>query len=137
MALHSIKDWSIIFGSQEISKIAEEGISISFNGEGFTQTIGLKGEVAINQDSNESGTVTLNLLSTSESNNYLSGLYITAKEGGQVEYPLVIRDQNGSTLYTSTDAVIKRIPDSTKAKETGTNSWEIICGTLTGYEGGN
>lgn len=137
MALHSIKDFSIIYGARDITGLAEDGVSIAFNGEGYTQTVGAQGEVSLNLDANESATVTINLLSTSDSNDYLSNLYQLGRNGGTKEYPLILRDQNGNTLYTSSDAVIKRIPDTTKGKETGTNPWEIICGHLVGYEGGN
>lgn len=133
---YSFKDHSVILGSQEITGFSEDGVQIEFNGEGFTDTVGLDGEVATNLDANQSGTVTLNLLQSSSSNAYLSGLYQTAREGGQIAYPLVIRDQFGKTVYTCADAKVKRIPNTSRVRETGAVPWAIICGTLKGFEGG-
>lgn len=137
MKRYSVKDYSIIFAGQAISGFAEEFFEVGFNGEGFTQTVGADGEVATNDDANESGTVTLNLLQTSASNEFFSTIFRTAKEGGQLHHDLLIRDANGKTEYVSADAVVKRIPDTSRGKEAGSNGWEILCGHLKGFEGGS
>jgi C4-type Zn-finger protein len=134
---YSFKDHSIVFGTQELTGIHSDGIDIAFNGEGIVPTVGADGEHAFNIDADQSATVTVNLLQSSSSNEYLSGIYNTAKQGGQLEFPLIIRDQFGKSIYSSSSAAIKRIPDTTRAKEIGAVGWEIVCGQLEGIEGGS
>ncbi len=133
----STKDHSIVLGGQVLTGFGpDDFIEIAFNGEGYTQVIGADGEVAVNQDADESATVTVNLLQTSTGNAFLSTLYNAAREGGQLTHDFLFRDANGLTLYTSADAVVKRIPDTTRGKEAGSNAWEILLGVLKGFEGG-
>lgn len=135
---YSSKAHSVVLAGQFLTGFGpDDFIEIAFNGEGYSQTIGSDGEVAINEDADESATVTINLLQTSQSNEFLSSLYKSAKEGGQLTHDFLMRDTNGKTLYSSADAVVKRVPDSTRAKAAGVNAWQILCGHLKGFEGGS
>jgi hypothetical protein len=137
MARYALEDYNISYGTESITGLAEEAFSISFNGKN-TMTIGSKGEGSYNITSDNSATVTINLLQTSSSNAYLSGLLNIAKQNnGVASYPLVINDSNGTTIYSCTDAVIESIPDTSRGRETGTNGWIILCTNLLGVEGGN
>ena len=134
---HSVKDYSIVFAGQQLTGFGpDDFFEVAFNGEGYTQTVGSDGEVAVNQDADESGVVTVNLLQTSVSNEFLSQIYQSARDGGQLQHDLLIRDANGKTAYSSADAVVKRVPDTSRGKEAGTNGWQILCGHLKGFEGG-
>lgn len=135
---YSVKDYSIVFAGQFLSGFGpDDFFEVAFNGEGFSQTVGVDGEVAVNQDADESATVTVNLLQTSSSNEFLSTIYQSAREGGQLQHDLLIRDSNGKSVYTSADAVVKRVPDTSRGKEAGVNAWQILCGHLKPFEGGS
>ena len=133
--VHSFKGYSVILGSQEITGFHENGIEVTPDGEGYTKTVGIDGFVVFNDDANESATFTLNLLQTAPSNGYLSGIFIAAKEGGVVEHPFLIRDENSNTIYTSPNAVVKQIPPSTKVGEVDVLPWQILCGKVVSFEG--
>lgn len=136
MARYALEDINISYGVQALTGLADDALSVSYLGEN-TMTIGSKGEASYNITSDKSADVTVNLLQTSPSNAYLSNLFNIAQAGGQAGYPLVINDSKGGTLYTCSDAVISKIPDTSRGRETGTNSWLIKCGRLLGQEGGN
>lgn len=134
---HSVKDYSIVFAGQHLSGFGPDSFfSVDFDGEGYTKTVGSDGEVAFNEDADESGVVTIQLLQTSSSNEFLSQIYQSAREGGQLHQDLLIRDANGKTSYSSADAVVKRVPNTSRGKEVGVNEWQIICGHIKAVEGG-
>lgn len=111
-------------------------ISIVQDEDLFNATTGADGEVARIKNNNRMATLTINLLSTSGSNDVLSGLYnadVVANEG---VFPLVVKDNNGATTHFSSAAWISKLPDVNYSTEEESKSWELKLASVDGFVGG-
>lgn len=104
----------VTYGAHRIEGFADQGDAISWSADGDSITItqGPDGELAINKMLDKPATLTLRLMSTSTSIDYLSGLRNVQKQPGFLgPYPAcsVVDANTGSTL-TADQAWITKAP---------------------------
>lgn len=135
---YSPKKVSVVIGGFIISGYAEGSfVKVEYEDDAFTKVTGADGETSRTHSANISGTITLTLLQTSESNDVLSGLHIADRLSLQGVVPVLIKDNNGTTFAGAPEAWIKKMPESEFAKEMGEREWVIDCGALLYTTGGN
>lgn len=98
-----------------------------------TLTKGMRdaGGWSLNKDS--SGTITLVLLGSHPDNDILAALHLTRRE-----FPVLLKDNGGSTLAFSRSSRFVKMPDKVMgAVETQDVTWTIVCDKLELFTGGN
>lgn len=129
---------SLIFKDHLISGYATGTfINIAHNADGFTVTKGTDGETARTMTNDDSVTITLTLMQTSQSNDVLSGFHkedrSTGRGYGQVEF----KDNMGTTEGGGSDAFIMSYADVTYANDVQAREWRIYVPNYSGIVGSN
>lgn len=113
-------------------------ISLAFDEDQFTKNVGADGEVSRTKTNNESGTATLTLKQTSDTNDVLSGLALADKVSNSGVVPLMIKEiGSGKTLVFTQAAWVQKIPDITYSKGIEVRAWTIATAQLDVFVGGN
>lgn len=128
---------SITFGANIVTDFAD-GDFVSITGEdNFELVQGADGsENRINKNRNGYD-VTITLSQTSITNDLLTVQFFIDKNTNAGKLPLIIKDLNGTTLFFSPQAYIKRIPDMTDGDSLGTREWNFRAPQATYILGGN
>lgn len=99
-------------------------------------TVGAGGEGCFIKSADRSGEVTLTLLRSSRSNDILSALY-KQQEILPVPQPLFAKDGLGTSIVSGVEALIKKMPDLSFAKDMSTVEWVFLVAELETFIGGN
>jgi hypothetical protein len=127
----------ITFGPIIMTNFAD-GSFIEISGKGgFEEQQGADGsENRINK--NVTGyDVKVTLQQTSITHEALSVAYDIDKLTNQGKQPLTIKDLNGTSLFSSMQAYLKKKPDTTRGNSLGAYSWEFRAPHATYNVGGN
>ncbi len=123
----------VTFISTNLAGFADgQFIGVTKNEDGMTLKVGADGESAVAINANESGRVTLTLLNTSASNDFLS-LQAALRSRGALQ----IKDLSGRLLVNAEDMWIVKVADVNKSKEVETNAWVFETGELVMANNGN
>jgi hypothetical protein len=129
---------SVVLGGAIMSGYAEDGfVKIEVATEAFTKHVGADGEVSRTRNTDKSGTITLKLKQTSDSNDVLSALYNTDITTLQGYLPVIVKDNVGRTLAAGSSAWIQKLPEAEFGKEIGDREWIIEVADLQYFVGGN
>lgn len=105
----------------------------------FSTKVGVGGNVTRSRNHNRSGTVTITLMQTSESNDRLTEIHkadLAAPNGAGVG-SFTMQDIGGTTIFTAAKAWIEADPDATFEAEAGTRDWVIAYELLDATHGSN
>lgn len=132
-------DVQIILGTTPISGFADGTfISVSMDENQFTKTVGADGNVSRSKSNNRTGTATLTLQQTSQSNDFLSALQAADELANGGAVPMMIKEiGSGSTLVFTQAAWIEKLPDVSYSKDIEDRSWTIATAQLQTFIGGN
>ena len=102
-------------------------VTISYNADFSTPTVGADGEVALALNPDQTGTVTFELIDTSMGAKRLAGLYgIQRTADTPFRGPLIISDPTGATLVASTNAHLQAIGEGSLGSGNGTRSFTFF-----------
>lgn len=107
------------------------------DGDTFTKYVGVDGEVSRGRNRNKAGNAALTLAQTSATNDLLSSVQEVDELTGAGVYPFTIKDLNGTTLFFSPEAWIKKPPDTEYGKEIGPREWLFDTGKVETFTGGS
>lgn len=105
----------------------------------FSTKVGVGGNVVRTRNHNRSGTLTITLMQTSESNDRLTQIHaqdLAAPNGAGVG-SLTVQDIPGTSLFTAAKAWIENDPDAGFDMEAGTREWVIGYELLDAKHGSN
>lgn len=111
-------------------------ISLARNEDAFTLVVGAGGEATRSQNRNRSGTITVTLMATSQTNDILSVIATADELSGIGVAPFFITEFNGTTAAIAKTAWIKKMPTLERAKEAGTVEWVFETDCLQEFAGG-
>lgn len=132
------KKVSVVFGVQPISGFADgEFVTVERNEDTFSILVGADGEACRSKNSNKSGKVTIRLMASSQSNDYLSELQLADEISGNSPSPLQIKDSFGTSIHTAVTAWVVKSPTSAYGKDSGTREWVIETDELVAFVGGS
>lgn len=132
------KEVSVIVGSQPIGGFGDgDMVTITRNEDAWSMIVGATGETTRSKNANKSGTFTITLLASSESNDYLSELQLADELSGTATFSVYVKDNFGRSLYSAATAWIKKQADGSFGKESGTREWTIETDELIMFAGGN
>lgn len=117
----------------------DEFCSIEQNEEDFVIVVGTDGEVTRSKTNNQSAKVMITLMQSATVNAALSALNNLDKAAGNGAGvgPILIKDRQGTSLYTGAKAWIAKPPDAKFAKKAGPRVWELHVAALKRLDGGN
>ena len=123
------KKVNVIVGGRVITGFASDGVvTLAKSEDSVTPSVGAKGDVAYSENANESGTVSLTLMSTSSSLSYLHDL-----EAKRRAVNVSITDANDDTAFTMNEdnCRITKMPDVARQKEQATVTVTIFVPSMT------
>ena len=124
VASYDPKKVNLVLNGKIITGFASDSmITIARNEDTVTTQVGVKGDVAYNENANESGTITVTLMGTSSSLPYVRSLALKRKE-----VSLMIVD--ASVNVAEERCRVIKPPDITRAKEIGSESVSIFVPSL-------
>lgn len=111
-------------------------VKVSRNADQVTLQVGADGESTAALSQNRSGRITMTLQQSSPLNDVFSALSdaLEARTGGFV--PVIVKDNNGTTLASAKKAWIVKRPETGFAKEPETREWIFETGNLVLTVGG-
>lgn len=121
-----------ITGFPEGSKVTAER-----DADAWQKTIGTDGDVARAKSNNRGGAITISLLQTSLSNDYLTGLAALDELSNAGVVPVLVKDLAGTTLAFAPEAWIKKLPGIDAQTTVGARQWIFDTGNLNLVVGGN
>ena len=123
------KKVNVIVGGRVITGFASDGVvTLAKSEDSVTPSVGAKGDVTYSDNANESGTVSLTLMSTSSSLSYLRDL-----EAKRRAVNVSITDANDDTAFTMNEdnCRITKMPDVARQKEQATVTVTIFVPSMT------
>lgn len=127
-----------MFGAVQITGYADGTyITAERISDAFASVAGAGGEVARVRMRDRRGSVKFTLMASDPCNDLLSALAAQDEADGTGIGALSIRDGNGTTVCTATNAWIKKLPSTEFAKDLPNREWELECETLEMFVGGN
>ena len=128
----------ITFRRHPITGIAEDTfLTISRTEDTFIEKTGCSGETTRSKSNNRSGTARVVLMQSSPDNDFLSKCALLDENGNAGVGEFSAKDINGTSLFFSSQAYVKRPPESGFGKEVGNREWTIFCADLNIVVGGN
>lgn len=105
----------------------------------FTSVVSLDGQVTRSKTNDNRYEVGVVLMSSSESNGFLSALHIADKlaNNGAGVGAFLIEDLNGTTLYAAPECWISKMPDQEIGQEAQEIEWQIYVANMVAFIGGN
>ena len=128
---------SVIVGAHIVTGFADGTfVSVERNNQTFELVSGASGETARSKSNDRSGTITITLLQTSESNSVLQGFATADELSNSGKFPVIVKDNNGESLYEATEAWIQQPATAEFSKEISEREWVLETGQLIMASGG-
>ncbi len=103
----------------------------------WSLTVGTDGEATRSKSNNRSGTITITLLNSSDSNTVLDGFANSDEVSNAGVVTVFIKDNSGTTLATAEQAWVQRKASTEFAREATEREWVLRTGELILSPGGN
>lgn len=126
----------VIWANQIFTNFTEDGPTVAFNNEHATLTMGLAGKGSRSLNNDRSGRITLPLIASADENDLLSVQYNLDRLQGVAVYPFLMKDENGTSLYTAETAWIVQAPEAQAGVEVGTREWILESDNIQYFTGG-
>jgi len=134
---YSPEDISISVFGRNLQNLADSMVKIAYSEDAFTYSVGGDGEGTRNKNPNRSGTIVVTLKGSSDDNLVLSSLAAGDYISKLGTFAVMVKDNNGTSLYTAAEAWIQKIADADFSKEVTDREWTIMCNKLVMVNGGN
>lgn len=132
---------SMIFMGIPINSGYDDGVFLEIEQEedDFKHKVGTDGETTRSKTNNANADVKLHLMQTSSGNALLSAINNVDKLGqnGAGVGPMLVRDRQGTSLYTAAHCYVRKPPDVKFAREPSDRVWTLHCTDLIRLDGGN
>lgn len=128
---------SVVFGTSPVVGFAEDTmINIEIEDPQYNNNTDIHGNVTRYKVNKNTAKITLTLTQESSSNELLSNYAELDRVSDAGSFPVMIKDPNGTTLFTSTSAYVEQIPTIEYGAEAKTREWVVKATSVTKYIGG-
>ena len=135
---YDFKEVVMTFGGIPFTGFSDgTSITISRNGDLFTKKKGNDGSIDRSNNNAFDFEVSVVLKQTSITNDLLSTASYADQLSNKGTAPLLIKDLNGTTLFTAPQAWVKKDPDDEFAGEISDREWTFDTGASVKFTGGN
>lgn len=116
-----------------------EFLTIEQEAQDFETKVGTDGEVTRSKTNNRHAIIKVKLMQSSDGNAALSAINNVdiAASGGLGIGPMLIKDLQGTTLYTAAKCWIAKPPDVSFDRTATAREWTLECAQLLRLDGGN
>ncbi len=129
MSTISLKDVSLIVDGAPVQGLAPEGVTLAFTNEIFTHVPGVNSSTRL-KNVDLSGTITINLLSTSSSNNTFKGIIDEDMETNNKRFGLQITDNISGEKYSAINAYFTKRADAAFSNDSNNRVYTILVPKL-------
>lgn len=137
MKTYDPKNVSIIIGSHIVSGFADGTfINVERRNPTWSLVAGASGETERSKSNDKSGRITLTLLQSSASNDILSGFAQSDELDNSGTFPLLMKEDTGTTIIEATEAWCTKPSNTPYGKESQGREWVIETGELVMVVGG-
>jgi len=127
----------VIVGTSPINGFSEDSIiTIEMEDPQYVVSTDISGAPTRFKVNKSIAKVTIRLTQTSPSNDLLSSYVELDRVSNAGVFPLMIKDNNGTSLFTSTAAYVDQVPSMEYASETKDREWVIKATNVTKFIGG-
>lgn len=112
-------------------------VEVERSGDAVALLVGTQGEYAFALNRDKSGTITLHLMQTAQSNDVLWAMALADEQGGAGGRPFSLEDLNGRTLVSSDEVRVLKLPNIGYSNEVSPREWKLVAGALDIRVGGN
>lgn len=132
MQTYSFSDISLLVQGTEMTGFDEgdDVIVLDRLNDSAAHTVGADGEMTVSLSTDRSGSVVFRLLSSSNSNAFLSGLIATQENGAFVPVFVQMKDNRNTDLGSGTQGYILRPAPMTRGSNVSSQEWTIIVERL-------
>lgn len=134
LPVYSAREVRVIWGFPMDGFSGDNIVKMSYNSDLTTETVSADGKLATSVTPDRTGTITVELMATSESNRILSALL--AYQNNQPNTAAILKtdfavlDPSGSVLCYARQAYLKKAPEVGLGVETGTYEWTFCTEKL-------
>jgi len=131
---------SMFYGPIQMQGFAQDSaIGVEHDEDDWTLVVGVDGEGTRSKTSNRSATITVSLMQSSEVNDLLSAqrLLDINTPGGTGGQPIIIKDNNGTTLFACETAWIQKPPAAELNREATGREWVFRTDNVDALHGSN
>lgn len=111
-------------------------VTVERASETFTKVVGAYGEVARVKSADRSGSMTITLMQTSNSNLFLNGLANQDEQSSDGIVAIQVKDSTTNTIINANEAWIKTKPKAEFGKDMGNREWVFELADVTLNHGG-
>lgn len=132
MKQYSFLDTILLVNGVEITGYDEgdDVINLARRTDSGSDKIGIDGEMVLSISADRSGVVRWNLMQTSDSNSYLSGLVNAMENGAFVPIFIQFKDTRGGDLGSGTQGYLKRPADMSRGGVASSQEWVVATERL-------
>jgi hypothetical protein len=132
MQIYSFADITLLVQGVEITGFddGDDTITLERLNDSASHTIGNEGEMTVSLSTDRSGTVSFRLLSTSDSNAFLSGLINAQENGLYVPVFVQMKDNRNNDFGSGTQGYIQRPAAMVRGKNVQPQDWVIVAERL-------
>jgi len=128
---------SVIFGVSPIVGFAEDTmINIDVEDPQYNINSDIHGEVTRFKVNKNLAKITITLTQSSSSNDLLSNYVELDRQNNSGVFLVMIKDTNGTTLFSSTAAYVEQVPSIEFGNDNKTREWVIRATNVTKFIGG-
>ena len=127
----------VIVGTSPINGLSNDSmITIEMEDPQYILSTDISGEATRCRVNKSIAKVTIKLTQMSPSNDLLSSYVELDRVSNAGVFPLMIKDNNGTSLFTSTAAFVEQVPSVEFANENKNREWVIKATNVTKFIGG-
>jgi len=131
MQTYSPQDTILTIDGNIISGYADGTfVSVEREVDAYTKVVGADGEVSRTRSANRSGTLTLTLKQTSDSNRVLGSLMLQDETDDSGSFDCYVKDNLGNKLFTGI-GWIRKVPTFEYGSDESNREWAIDLATVT------
>jgi Protein of unknown function (DUF3277) len=116
-----------------------EFLTIEMVSDAFGEVVGTDGEVTRSKSNDNRATIKIKLMQSSPNNTALSAVYNLdlLTPGGAGIGPFLVRDRQGTAIYTAAHCWIKKAPDVSMDRTATHREWTLMCSDMVRLDGNN
>jgi len=137
-ASYNPKDVAVIFGGIPLDGFVDGTfLDLQFDEVQWNKVTGADGLTSRAKTNNYAGILTLTLQQTSNSNDYLAGIWNADRRTSAGVLPLLVKDASGRTVIAAKNAWIRQAPNLSFSKEVEGREWALDLDDMEWFGGGN
>ena len=128
---------SVVFGTSAMVGFAEDTmISVETEDQQYNDNTDIHGNVTRYKVNRNTARITLTLTESSVSNDVLSNYAELDRASDAGSFPIMIKDPNGTTLFSSTSGYVLQKPSVDFGMEAKNREWQIKATNVSNFIGG-